>query len=168
MSKFDIVDSHAYWNHPAFPGSGWDTRNYYVSNRCLVNAKDGGTLATLAKLRVFGKPYSVTEYDHPYPNQYSSEMMPMLAVMASLQDWDCIYSFCYELSQRNPQKQRITGYFDQASNPAKIAAMPFAARVFREFKTLDELEDSIAEQRAKMAARKAEQGDEVEINKKKK
>ena len=134
MSKFDIVDSHAYWNHPSFPGSGWDTRNYYVSNRCLVNAKDGGTLATLAKLRVYGKPYSVTEYDHPYPNQYSSEMMPMLAVMASLQDWDCIYSFCYELSQRNPQKQRITGYFDQASNPAKIAAMPFAARVFREFK----------------------------------
>jgi transcriptional regulator NrdR family protein len=40
--------------------------------------------------------------------------------------------------------------------------------VFREFKTLDELEDSIAEQRAKMAARKDEQGDEVEINKKKK
>ena len=36
------------------------------------------------------------------------------------------------------------------------------------FKTLDELESSIAEQRAKMARRKAEQGDEVEINKKKK
>ena len=134
MSKFDVVDSHAYWNHPSFPGSGWDTRNYYVKNASLVNAKDGGTLAGLAKMRVYGKPFSVTEYDHPYPNQYSSEMMPMLAVMASLQDWDCIYSFCYELSQRNPQKQRITGYFDQASNPAKIAAMPFAARIFREFK----------------------------------
>ncbi len=134
MSKFDVVDSHAYWNHPSFPGSGWDTRNYNVKNASLVNAKDGGTLANLAKLRVYGKPFSVTEYDHPYPNQYSSEMVPMYAVMACLQDWDCIYTFCYELSQRNPDKQKITGYFDQASNPAKIAAMPFAARIFREFK----------------------------------
>ena len=134
MSKFDVVDSHAYWNHPSFPGSDWDTRNYNIKNASLINAKDGGTLANLAKLRVYGKPFSVTEYDHPYPNQYSSEMMPMYAVMASLQDWDCIYTFCYELSQRNPDKQKITGYFDQASNPAKIAAMPFAARIFREFK----------------------------------
>ena len=60
--------------------------------------------------------------------------MPMYAVIASLQDWDCIYSFCYDLSQRNPDKQKITGYFDQSSNPSKIAAMPFAARIFREFK----------------------------------
>ena len=134
MSKFDVVDSHAYWNHPVFPGSGWDTRNYYVKNASLVNAKDGGTLAGLAKLRVYGKPFSVTEYDHPYPNQFTSEMMPMYAVIASLQDWDCIYSFCYDLSQRNPDKQKITGYFDQSSNPSKIAAMPFAARIFREFK----------------------------------
>ena len=134
MSKFDVVDSHSYWNHPVFPHDSWNNNDYYVKNQSLTTAEDGGTLASLAKQRVYGKPFSVTEYDHPYPNQFTSEMMPMYAVFASLQDWDCIYSFCYDLSQRNPKAQKITGYFDQSSNPAKIAAMPVAARIFREYK----------------------------------
>ena len=134
MSSFDVVDSHAYWHHPSFPSTGWNTKDFYVKNQSLTTAKDGGTLANLATMRVYGKPFSVTEYDHPYPSQFSSEMMPMLAIYASLQDWDCVYSFCYELSQRNPDTQKITGYFDQASNPAKVCGAPLAARIFREFK----------------------------------
>ncbi|MBR1639177.1 MAG: carbohydrate binding domain-containing protein [Treponema sp.] len=134
MAEFDVVDSHAYWNHPIFPVDSWNAKDFYVQNRSLTQAQDGGTLASLATTRVFGKPYSVTEYDHPYPNQFSAEMMPMLAVFASLQDWDCIYSFCYEVSERKAEKARITGYFNQDSNPAKIAGAPVAARIFREFK----------------------------------
>ena len=134
MNKFDVVDSHAYWHHPTFPGSSWNNKDYYVKNQSLVSDNDGGTLTNLAKLRVYGKPFSVTEYDHPYPSQFSAEMMPMLAVMASLQDWDCLYSFCYDLSQKNPETIKITGYFDQANNPAKIAGVPVAARIFREFR----------------------------------
>lgn len=134
MSSFDIVDSHAYWHHPSFPSSSWNTKDYYVKSQSLTTDTKGGTLSSLAKLRICGKPFSVTEYDHPYPNQFTSEMLPMLAVFASLQDWDCVYTFCYELSQRNPERARITGYFDQANNPSKIAAVPVAARIFREFR----------------------------------
>lgn len=134
MSSFDVVDSHAYWHHPSFPGSSWNTKDYYVKSQSLTTDDNGGTLGSLAKLRIYGKPFSVTEYDHPYPNQFTSEMLPMLAVFASLQDWDCIYTFCYELSHRNPDKTKITGYFDQANNPSKIAALPVAARIFREFR----------------------------------
>ena len=134
MNSFDIVDSHAYWHHPSFPSSSWNTKDYYVKSQSLTTDTKGGTLSSLAKLRIYGKPFSVTEYDHPYPNQFTSEMLPMLAVFASLQDWDCVYTFCYELSQRNPERARITGYFDQANNPSKIAAVPVAARIFREFR----------------------------------
>ena len=134
MNSFDIVDSHAYWHHPSFPSSSWNTKDYYVKSQSLTTDAKGGTLSSLAKLRIYGKPFSVTEYDHPYPNQFTSEMLPMLAVFASLQDWDCVYTFCYELSQRNPERARITGYFDQANNPSKIAAVPVAARIFREFR----------------------------------
>ncbi len=134
MSSFDIVDSHAYWHHPSFPSSSWNTKDYYVKSQSLTTDTKGGTLSSLAKLRIYGKPFSVTEYDHPYPNQFTSEMLPMLTVFASLQDWDCVYTFCYELSQRNPERARITGYFDQANNPSKIAAVPVAARIFREFR----------------------------------
>jgi len=130
---FDVIDNHAYWNHPSFPNDSWNASDFYVKNKSLLKAEDGGTLTELAASRIFGKVFSVTEYDHPYPNQFSSEMLPMLSVFASLQDWDCIYTFCYDVSQKNPETARINGYFDQDSNPAKIAALPMAAKIFREF-----------------------------------
>lgn len=134
QSCFDIIDSHAYWNHPAFPGTDWDMGNYYVNNYSLTKADGNNTLFSLAKSRVYGKPFSVTEYDHPFPNQYSSEMYPMFASFAAFQDWDCIFTFCSALPYTaNGQNQKITGYFDQSNNPVKSCAAPFAARIFREF-----------------------------------
>ncbi len=134
VNTFDIIDAHAYWHHPSFPNASWNRNDFYIRNQSLLTAADGGTLSSLAETRIMGKPFSVTEYDHPYPNQFSSEMMPMYAVFASLQDWDCIYSFCYEISERKPEAARITGYFNQDSNPPKAAASPLAARIFREFR----------------------------------
>ncbi len=134
QSCFDIIDSHAYWNHPAFPETDWDMGNYYVNNYSLTKADGNSTIFNLAKSRVYGKPFSVTEYDHPFPNQYSSEMYPMFASFAAFQDWDCIFTFCSALPYNtNGQKQKITGYFDQSNNPVKSCAAPFSARIFREF-----------------------------------
>lgn len=130
---FDIIDTHAYWNHPAFPGKDWDLSNYYVVNRTLTKAAEDSTLVQLAKYRVFGKPFSVSEYDHPYPNQYTAEAYPMLSSFASFQDWDCIFTFCSELPLPSELASlKIQGYFDQ-SNASKACAAPFAARIFRNF-----------------------------------
>lgn len=128
---FDVIDSHAYWNHPVFPGSDWNVSDYYVNNTSLTKADSNNTLINLAKQRIYGKPFSVTEYDHPYPNQYSAEMYPMFAAFASFQDWDCIYTFCYELSENTDKSNKINGYFDQRNDPAKVNAAPFAAKIFR-------------------------------------
>jgi len=133
MSQFDIVDSHAYWNHPVFPGADWDMGDYYVNNRSLVKSPAGGTLTELALKRVYGKPFSVSEYDHPYPNRYSAEMWPLFASFASFQDWDMIFGFCLSADTlAKPGEFRIDGYFDQSHNPAKTAANPVAARIFRQ------------------------------------
>ncbi|MCF0242774.1 MAG: carbohydrate binding domain-containing protein [Treponema sp.] len=129
---FDIIDSHAYFNHPVFPGNDWDMGNFYVKNDSLSRQKNSQTLTNLAQYRVFGKPFSVSEYDHPYPNQYSAEMYPMLAAFASYQDWDAVYTFNSEIIESDESKNnKITGYFDQTHNPVKAAAAPLAARIFR-------------------------------------
>lgn len=131
---FDIIDSHAYWNHPVFPVSDWDMNYYYVGNKDLTMAEGNSTLTSLAQYRVYGKPFSVSEYDHPYPNQFSSEDYPMIASFASFQDWDCIFTFCSELPKtQDGQKQKINGYFDQSNNPSKSCAAPVASRIFRNF-----------------------------------
>ncbi len=129
MAEFDVVDSHAYWNHPAFPSRDWDMADYYVSNADLAAERNGGTLSGLALKRVEGKPFMVTEYDHPYPNRYASEMWPMLASFACFQDWDAVFGFVMEGDAA--ERPRIAGYFDQNHNPAKASALPLAAAAFR-------------------------------------
>lgn len=131
QSCFDIIDTHAYWNHPVFGEVDWDRSNYYVSNKDLTKADSNNTLTGLAKYRVFGKPFSCTEYDHPYPNQYSSQMYPMLASYAAFQDWDCIFTFCSEIPKN--RRTKINGFFDQTNNPSKSCAAPIASRIFRNF-----------------------------------
>ena len=131
MNMFDIIDSHAYWNHPIFPNESWNNSDYYVNNADLTKDATGGTLTNLALQRVYGKPFSVSEYDHPFPNQFSSQMYPMLASYASFQDWDCIYTFCSEIPTF--AYSRVNGYFDQTNNPVKAAAAPIAARIFKNF-----------------------------------
>lgn len=134
QSTFDIIDTHIYWNHPQFPTSEWSSTNYYVNNKSLTKAKKDNTLLNLAKRRVYGKPFSCSEYDHPYPNQYTAEMYPMISSFASFQDWDCLFSFFTSLPKtQNPDNKRIMNFFDQMNNPAKSLAIPFAARVFRQF-----------------------------------
>jgi len=134
QSYFDIIDSHAYWNHPAFPVNSWDMNKYYVANRSLTKAGTDNTLTGIAKYRVYGKPFSCSEYDHPYPNQYQAEMYPMLAAYASFQDWDVLFTFCYTLPKTpGGQTEKISGFFDQGLTPVKSCAAPIAARIFRQF-----------------------------------
>lgn len=130
MNMFDIIDAHAYWNHPVFPNEDWNRSDFYVENKDLTKDNFGGTLTSLACQRVYGKPFSVSEYDHPYPNQFGAQMYPMFASYASFQDWDCIYTFCSEIPTFGFDK--IKGFFDQSNNPVKAGAAPFAARIFKE------------------------------------
>jgi hypothetical protein len=81
---------------------------------------------------VAGRPYSISEFDHPAPSDYVAEMMPTYATFAALQDWDAIYTFCVYDYSSAAAPDRIMGYFDQASHPAKWCLYPAAALVFRQ------------------------------------
>jgi hypothetical protein len=128
MARLDAVDTHAYWEHPQFPGRQWDEENWTVANRSMVNQK-GGTLPGLALRRVLGKPHCVSEYNHPAPNTFGSEGFLLLAAYAALQDWDAVYAFAY--SQRgDPDARRIAGFFDVDQHPTKMVTLPPAAALF--------------------------------------
>ena len=129
-SRMDIVDSHNYWQHPEFPGTGWDPKNWRIINTSMVKAADGGTLTDLARYRVAGKPYTVSEYDHPAPNDFRAEALPMLAAFASVQDWDGFYLFAYETMLAPEDRTRVSGFFGTQTDPAYLAMMPAAATLF--------------------------------------
>jgi hypothetical protein len=128
MAELDVVDAHAYWQHPAFPGTPWDPQNWYVVNEPMVNHPLDGTIQWIASRRVRGKPYTVSEYNHPAPNMYDAEAFPILAAYASLQDWDAIFAFDYGSSPRDAR--RIRGYFDIDQHPTKMASLLLAHNIF--------------------------------------
>lgn len=132
-ANMEFADNHAYWQHPNFPHKAWDAQDWTIGNTSMVSAlaNGGGTLRELAQNRVAGKPYSVSEYNHPAPSDFQAEMMPIFATFAAVQDWDMIYAFDYGDYGAGAANDKIQGYFGVGSNPAKMAFFPAAALIFR-------------------------------------
>jgi hypothetical protein len=93
---FDFVDNHLYWNHPNFPGKPWSTPVAMTQKSVLA----AGLILprNLMASRVFGKPYTVSEFNYVWPNSNRSEGGILMAGYAGLQDWDGIYNFDYASS----------------------------------------------------------------------
>lgn len=86
QAELDYVDAHAYWCHPGPVADNWKIRN-----QALVNSMS--TVFTLASQRVLGKPYTVSEYNNPFPNQYGAEGLPLLMSYGSLNGWDGFFEY---------------------------------------------------------------------------
>lgn len=131
QQTMDVIDSHAYWQHPHFPGRPWDSENWTVRNVPMAGAADAGTLPRLALQRVAGKPYVCTEYNHAAPNSYSAEAFPLVCAYAALQDWDGVFAFAYSHRTDDWDTQRFASFFDIDQHPAKLATLPAALALFR-------------------------------------
>jgi hypothetical protein len=124
----DFVDQHNYWQHPNFPGNAFDPSNYTIENYPLSGVSFGmGSLGGLTMYRANGKPFIVSEYDHPAPSEYAAEMIPMIFSYAAAQDWDGVVLFdAGNLVGNN----RVTGFFDNTNHPSKLGLFPWAAAAF--------------------------------------
>jgi hypothetical protein len=127
QAALDVIDSHAYWQHPRFPGRPWDPSNWFVRNRSMVN-EPPGTIGHIAVQHVTGKPHVVSEYNNSAPNTYSGEGPLLIAAYAALQDLDGVFLFCYGPSW---DSRKISGFFDICQHPTKMANVPAAAALFR-------------------------------------
>jgi hypothetical protein len=124
QAKLDVIDSHAYWQHPNFPGRDWDMSNWTIKNIPMAGEANGGTLPRLALQRVEGKPYIVSEYNHSAPNTFSSETFPLVCAYGALQDWDGIFAFAYSHRTNDWDKGVFTSFFDIDQHPTKMATLP--------------------------------------------
>ncbi len=130
MNLFDLIDSHAYWQHPSFQGVAWGP-DWWIRNSSLVGETDGGTLGGLAMKRIVGKPFSVSEYNHAFPNSFGSEALYFLSVYGCLQDWDALFAYTYADGTLNWSEDRQNGYFDVQHDPGKMISLAQAALIFR-------------------------------------
>jgi hypothetical protein len=130
QSDMDFVDSHAYWQHPTFPGRPWDSANWLIGQKPMTDYPSEATLFRLAAERLAGKPFTVSEYNHPAPLDAQAECVPMIASFAVAQDWDGVWLFAYSHATNDWNRQTMSGYFDIDTNPAKWGFMRAAAAIF--------------------------------------
>lgn len=131
QARLDAIDTHAYWEHPEFPGRSWDPENWLVRNRTMIN-EPGGRLPDLALRRVVGKPHCITEYNHAAPNTYSAEAFLLLSAYAGLQDWDALYAFSYSHRGGSDWDTRhVHNFFDIDQHPTRMATLVPAMALFR-------------------------------------
>ena len=132
QSDMDYIDSHAYWKHPQFPGKPWDPGNWKVEQEAMSAHPSGSTLIELASERLAGKPFTVSEYNHPAPLDSQAECVPMIASWAARQDWNGVWLYTYSHSNNQWDRNYLNSYFDIDSNPAKWGFMRAGAAAFRQ------------------------------------
>ncbi len=122
QAEMDFVDKHAYWCHPSV------RKEWTIRNKAMVNAH-GGCILSLAGERVAGKPYTISEYNHPYPIYYGAEGQPMLRAYGALQGWDGVFEYSYN-NRQNAEPDHNEYFFSMAARTDVLAHFPACAAMY--------------------------------------
>ena len=118
-SKLDIVDTHTYWQHPSYTADASGRRTgYTIRNTPAVNEPARLPFLTLTRSAVKGKPFMVSEVNHPYPNEYAAEAHSAARRLRRLSGLGCRL-----LVQLRSRRGRNVGY-TEAARPLRYAAGP--------------------------------------------
>lgn len=139
-SKMDFMDNHYYyydWH--------WGEKVKQCMNRTLSESEDTG-MSMLASMRLSGKPFYVSEWDMPWPNEFRAESPVLYAAIGAFQGWMgfAIHTYAYGTRLENmkmlgkegssnaiggtPYRE---GIFTTWNDPAKFGLFYHAALITR-------------------------------------
>lgn len=121
LSRLGILDGHVYWEHPELPPP---------VNTPMVNDPLHSTVVQLSRTAFADKPYTVSETNHPFPNEWASEGIPILAAYGAFQDWDAIVIYTFEPKRSRDWKAYIGDPFDISLDPVRMTEMAAGALMF--------------------------------------
>jgi hypothetical protein len=96
----------------------------------MVNDPLHSTVVKLSRTAVAGRPYTVSEFNHPFPNDWASEGFPILAAYGSFQDWDAIMIYTFEPKRDADWKSYVGDPFDISLDPVRMTQMAAGALMF--------------------------------------
>ena len=133
VSRLDIVDGHTYWQHPRYRTDPDTGRNigFEIDNSPMVNDPLHSSVVELSRSAIQGKPYTVSEVNHPAPSEYASEGIPILAAYAAFQDWDGIFWYTFEHRQPAEWQARQPSHFEFRADPVKMSELAAGAVMFQ-------------------------------------
>lgn len=135
----DFADNHVYWY-----AWSWSESCRKFDNRPMV-AERNSVLDHLASCRFMDRPFFVSEWDDPWPNEWRAESPLFVAAAGLLQDWAgfAIHTYCYSTSTdvdvtgKEVSSTAIggvpyrEGVFNTWNDPAKFGLFYHAALMYR-------------------------------------
>ena len=129
-ADLDTVDDHKYQDHPRFPINRWKLPGLY-RQRSSISDLGNEVPEQLFAARLFGKPFSITEYKFCVPNQFRSEGGPLIGGYAALQGWAALYQFAWSHSDWAVKQDIPLGNFDFANEPLSWLSDRLVMLLFR-------------------------------------
>ncbi len=118
--ELEFVDNHQYFDHPNFPVQKWNMPFAYAQNSSLRRAAD--LPRYIMPVRIFGKPYTVTEFNYCNPNVNRLEYPTLVGAYSALQNWDGIYRFAWSHNREAMEQVKAPGGFDIVNDPQALLA----------------------------------------------
>jgi Carbohydrate binding domain/Secretion system C-terminal sorting domain len=129
--NMDYYDDHNYWDHPQFPNVPWSATDWLINNRPMVKDPSGGAIVgALSGVGLSNKPFTVSEYNHPFPNRFKTEMPHFMAAYGAFHGMDGVMFFDYN-GDSNWSNDFINSYFSIHRDPSVMGLFPSFAYAFR-------------------------------------
>jgi hypothetical protein len=127
-ATLDYQDHHYYVDHYNFPNVSWDGRDWRI--RDVSHIGSGlAVLLNVAAARPGDRPFTVSEFNQPWPNTYAAETDVTAAVLGAFQDWDALMHFAY--SHGRAWDDGVPSGFDLVGDWTKFVNFGQAAWLFR-------------------------------------
>ena len=131
--NMDFYDDHCYWDHPQFPGIDWDASNWLINNTPMVKSGTFGAISSVfSGVNKNDKPFTVSEYNHAYPNRFKAEMLPAITAYGAFHGMDGIMFFEYNGDTDNSwAADKVNGFFAIHRDHSVMGQFPGCAFAYR-------------------------------------
>jgi len=96
----------------------------------MVDDPANATVVQLSRTPIAGKPYTVSEINHPFPNEYACEGFGILAAYAAFQDWDGVFLYTFEHKVPGAWVAKMPSHFEVRPDPVKMMNIAAGACLF--------------------------------------
>lgn len=122
---FDYIDNHCYFDHPKRKADGTHHENF-----CVLDLYCKVPTETMPS-RIFGKPFTLSEYNYVFPNSFRCEGSVVMGSLAALQGWDGIYRFAFARCLENATQLSPASRYDVITDPINLLGERIIALLFR-------------------------------------
>ena len=130
-SQCDVIDGHVYWQHPRYiPDPKTGRQGFSIENTPMVDDPLNSTVVQLSRSAVAGKPYTVSETNHPFPNEYACEGIGIFAAYAAFHDWDGVFLYTFEHKVPAEWGKKMPSHFEIRPDPVKMTNIAVGGCLF--------------------------------------